>query len=100
MAIKTKDELLATINGMNGENVSDEVLALIEDISDTLDDYESRTSDNTNWRNKYEENDKEWRQKYRDRFLNTGSNNDEDMSDEDETPRPKTFEDLFTFKED
>ena len=38
MAIKTKDELIQSLNAVLGDNASDEALALMEDVSDTLDD--------------------------------------------------------------
>ena len=44
---------------------SDEDLALIEDVSDTL----TSLSESENWKEKYETNDAEWRTKYRERFL-------------------------------
>lgn len=98
MAIKTKDELLELISTKFTEDTSDEALQIIEDVTDTMTDLEARASDTTNWKSKYEENDKEWREKYKSRFF------DGDSTPEDETPKPepktpKTFDDLFTVKE-
>ncbi len=98
--IKTKDEILSAIKERFGEETDDTVLSLIEDVSDTFDDYEAKTSDATNWKEKYENNDKEWREKYRDRFFNTGSKDNPEVEDEiDEPKKPLRFEDLFTEKE-
>lgn len=80
-----------------GEDTSDEALAFIEDVNDTLSDYETRTADTTNWKEKYEQNDADWRKKYRDRFFSGGSETD-DTVDDPEPPAMKTYEDLF--KED
>lgn len=96
MAVKTRDEILNAIKERFGEDTSDEALTFIEDVSDTLNDYESRTSGESNWKKKYEDNDKMWREKYRDRFFNA-SNEDVPSVDDDleEEQKPMTFEDLF-----
>ena len=65
------DALLSKIKERIGEDTSDEALRFIEDVTDTIDDYESKTKDNTDWKKKYEDNDAEWRKKYKDRFFNT-----------------------------
>ena len=70
MAVRSKDEILATIKDRIGEDTSDEALALIEDINDTYDDLDARISEAGDWKTKYETNDAEWRQKYKERFLN------------------------------
>ena len=97
--VKTKDEILNAIKERFGEDTSDETLSLIEDVSDTLDDYETRTNDSTDWKTKYEENDKTWRERYRDRFF-SGETDDNDIEEpddiDDDTPDKRTFEDLFT----
>ena len=93
--IKKKEEILADISTILGDNSDDSALELIENISDTLDDYESRTADQTNWKTRYEENDAEWRQKYRDRFLNTGGKDEEDDPAPPEKPKKLRFSDLF-----
>ena len=96
--VKTKDEILNAIKERFGEDTSDETLSLIEDVSDTLDDYETKTNDSTDWKTKYEENDKTWRERYRDRFFSGETDNDnlEEPDDiDDDTPTKRTFEDLF-----
>lgn len=96
MAIRTREELLNDLNAFIGESEEDSAITLIEDITDTLTNLENN-SDNENWKTKYEENDKAWRKKYRDRFF---SKEDEEIEvikdeDEDEDDVPKTFNDLF-----
>lgn len=102
MAIKTKEELLASIKAKLGEDTSDEAIALLEDISDTLD----ITKDSTDWKIKYEENDKQWREKYTSRFYDTGSDDKKNPKpdekpddDENDNSSTVTFNDLFTEKE-
>lgn len=95
MAIRKREELLSAIRERFTDDTSDETLGLLEDITDTLDDYENRANDSTDWKTKYEENDANWRQKYRDRFFNS-SNNDDDLEDNKGNEKPiRTFEDLF-----
>ena len=94
MAIKTREEIMEAVRARIGEDTSDEALAFIEDVSDTLESMSS--SMNENWRQKYEENDAQWRQKYRDRFY---SGVDPDPGEpEPPADKPLTFENLF--KED
>lgn len=101
MAIKTKEELLKALKDKIGDDTSDETLSLIEDFSDTLSDLETKTKDTTDWKTKFEENDKEWRKKYKDRFFEgtSGGNKDEPELNDDETDddndEPKSFDDLF-----
>lgn len=97
MSVKTFDELMNMIKDKVGDATDDETLQFIEDVSDTLNDAESRANDSTDWKTKYETNDKEWREKYKARFF-SGSVQEEDKSPEDEEEEPespKTFDDLF-----
>lgn len=91
--VKTKDELLASIKERFKDDTSDETISFIEDVSDTINDLETRASDETDWKSKYEENDKQWREKYRDRFFNSEGKVDENL--DDDTPKPMSFDDLF-----
>lgn len=95
MAIRTREELLASINGLVGESTTDETISIIEDLTDTLADFEDRVSDSTDWRNRYEQNDAEWRRRYRDRFFTSDGNEDDDIDGEPENP-PLRYEDLFS----
>lgn len=99
MAVRTREEILEQVRTRLGDDASDEAIALVEDISDTISDYETRANgDGTDWKSRYEENDKEWRKKYRDRFFNGGTDdNNDDVSEPEE--KPLTFEDLFKEKE-
>lgn len=80
MAIVSKDELLTKLKAKFGDAADDETLSIIEDVSDTFDDYESKTKDNSDWKSKYNELDESWRKKYRDRFY---SADEDDAHDED-----------------
>ena len=101
MAVRTKDELLEIIRGRIGDDTSDETISFIEDITDTLSDYEEKAtnSDTEDWKTKYEENDKMWREKYRERcFSKEVEKEDEDFS-EDEV-KSLSYDDLFEEKEE
>lgn len=94
--IRTSDELINAVKERLGDDTSDDALALLEDVSDTLGDYDAKLTDTTDWKAKYEELDTSWRQKYRDRFMSGSSQEDEKDEDPEEKPAPKTFADLFT----
>lgn len=97
MAIKTMEELMESVRTRLGDDQSDEALALLEDISDTYGDMQSRTTDGEDWKKKYETNDAEWRQKYRDRFFDKSNNNDDDDDGDGggNSNKPLTFDELF-----
>lgn len=91
MAVKTVDEIMAKVRERIGEDDSDEAIGFIEDISDTLESFSSAEY----WKIKYEENDKKWREKYRDRFFTSKEEVEEDDIEEPEEKEKKKFEDLF-----
>nr|DAF14177.1 MAG TPA: hypothetical protein [Caudoviricetes sp.] len=96
MAIRTREEIMDAVRARIGDDTSDEAIAFVEDISDTLNSMSA--DDGENWKEKYEENDRNWRQKYRDRFYNTDTPKDEE-DDEGDKAQYRSYEDLFK-KED
>lgn len=95
MAIRTREEILNSVRSHFGDDTSDETLALVEDITDTITDFENKAKNNgTDWEQKYKDNDAAWRKKYRDRFFSGDSSDDDD---EPEPPNKKnySFENLF-----
>lgn len=95
MAIRTREEILNSVRSHFGDDTSDEALALVEDITDTINDFENKAkNDGTDWEQKYKDNDAAWRKKYRDRFFSGDSSDDDD---EPEPPNKKnySFENLF-----
>lgn len=101
MAVRTKDELLEIIKGRIGDDTSDETISFIEDITDTLSDYEEKAtnSDTEDWKTKYEENDKMWREKYRERFFSKEVEKEDEDFSEDEV-KSLSYDDLFEEKEE
>lgn len=95
MAKLSKDELIEKVKKYVGDRTDDETIEIIEDISDSID-----SSDADEWKKKYEENDKMWRDKYISRFFEKNAKENEDPSDEDDDEKEyKTFEDLFEEEE-
>lgn len=68
MAVLNRDDYLSKIRGRLGDELTDDDIQLMEDMTDTFDDFDNRIKENGDWKSKYEENDRAWRQKYIDRF--------------------------------
>lgn len=99
MAIVNRENLLERVRSLAGENSeSDEVISLFEDIDDTFQNFEN--NDNINWKEKYEENDKEWKRRYISRFNNDNDDDDDFKVIEEERSNTLTYENLFETKED
>lgn len=96
MAKLTKDELIEKVRKYVGDRTDDETIEIIEDISDSID-----SSDADEWRQKFEENDKMWRDKYISRFLEK-KEDELDTPTEHEEEEDKeyiSFDDLFDEEE-
>lgn len=98
--VKTKDEIMEEIRAYIGDRADDETIALVENISDTIDDYAAHGD--------YEEKlmavEAEWRRKYIDRFMNGGENKsdvkvEKTEDEEKEKAEEIKIEDLYTEKE-
>ena len=99
MAIRSKDEILEQIQSRFGEDTSDETISFLEDVTDTFTDLETRASgDGEDWKAKYEENDKAWREKYRNRFMNTDEQKELEDEIKKEDKKDMSFESLFEEK--
>ena len=101
MAIVKKEEYLNSLRERLGDSTDDCDLKLLEDFSDTYDDMFSQLNnkDETDWKAKYEQNDKEWREKYRARFFDSTTDNEnkepEPKDNDDDNESNVTFDDLF-----
>lgn len=104
MAVITREKIMEHISALVGEDTSDEVLTIIEDITDTLDQYENASAED--WETKYIENDKNWREKYKERFFSAAPTESADTTklevDEEEEPEdaPKEFTELFNTEDE
>lgn len=97
MARRTREELVAAFCAYAGDRNDDDTIALVEDISDSFGDGED-------WQAKYEENDRQWRERYLSRFsysqgggLEPGVEDpqEEQKDGVDTPPENETFEELF-----
>lgn len=92
MAVSTKEDLVARLTASFGENLSDDNISLLEDLSDTIDSF----SDTEDWKTKYEENDASWRKRYKERFEGKEDDSPESEAEIEHYESPTKFEDLFT----
>ena len=96
MAKLSKDELIEKVKKYVGDRTDDETIEIIEDISDSID-----SSDADEWKQKYEENDKMWRDKYISRFLEKKEDELDTPTEHEEAEKEyNSFEDLFEEEED
>lgn len=96
--IRTTEELMNDIKLYMGDRISEESsISLLENISDTINDYNERVKDETDWKAKYERNDAEWKRKYTDRFF-APVEPDNDLV-RDRKAESISFDDLFTRKD-
>lgn len=97
MAVLSVTDLMTRLRDYIGDDNRDETLNILEDITDTVEDMERR-ADNEEWQRRYDDLDRTWRDKYRERFFKTEEvverrNDVEERRDDDETKI--TYEDLF-----
>ena len=98
MAVRTRDEILESVNEILGDNTDDNAITFLEDITDTITDLEDKArGDGTDWKAKYTENDEAWRKKYKELFYSKEPDSKEPEPEPEPEP-PKKFEDLFTTK--
>ena len=99
--VKTKDEIMEEIRAYIGDRSDDQTISLIENISDTIDDYAAHGD--------YDEKlmavEAEWRRKYIDRFMSGGENKNEvedDKTEDEEKDKSEEIkiEDLYTESEE
>lgn len=95
MAILSKDELIEKVRKYVGDRKDDDTIEIIEDISDSIDSTEA-----DEWKKKYEENDKMWRDKYISRFVEKKEDEPDTPTEHDEEEKEyNSFEDLFEEEE-
>lgn len=101
--VQTKEQILAAIKEKIGDTPEDKDLEFLENLTDTIDDLNNRVEQAGDWKQKYEENDKMWKEKYTSRFFNAEA--DEDVKEFERTklketqieePKKLTFDALFS----
>ena len=103
MAILDKDTYFNKLHERIGNDTSEEALTFLEDMTDTYNDMANRANgDGVDWKSKYNELDKTWREKYRHRFLNSDGGNPNPIPqsevEKEYNPESITFDDLFKQK--
>ena len=51
LMVKSMNDLINALKLKFGEDNSDDTISILEDVTDTLTDYESKVSDKTDWKN-------------------------------------------------
>lgn len=96
MAKLSKDELIEKVKKYVADRTDDETIEIIEDISDSID-----SSDADEWKQKYEDNDKMWRDKYISRFFGKKEDEPDTPTErEEEEKEYNSYEDLFEEEEE
>lgn len=95
MAVRDRKWIMDTIKSHIGDDTSDASISLLEDMTDTLDDFESKMAGGEDWKSKYEENDKQWREKYTARFFDSETQEQGEQMEQRQVPQKREFADLF-----
>lgn len=91
MARLSKDVLIEKVKKYVGDRTDNETIEIIEDISDSID-----SSDADEWKQKYQENDKMWREKYISRFFEKKEDELYTPTEHEEGEKEyNSYEDLF-----
>lgn len=114
MAVLSREDFRERVKKYFGDAPDDDQISFMEDVVDTYEDSVTRSGDmsvrEAEWKEKYDNLDREWRRRYTERFYgkggdpdsaNPGNNEPEDAPDHDAEVSEETylFEDLFK-KED
>lgn len=94
---KTAEELASMVKAIVGEdNNSDEVIELMEDITDSVNTDDSYTKE------KFDELDRTWRERYTKRFMGDVKETEETATEEDKSEEKEdiSIEDLFEEKKE
>lgn len=107
MAMLNREQFFQSLQARVGEDKSDETMKFMEDVTDTYTQLETLATGMEDWKNKYEENDNTWRDKYKERFFGNDEDNNAGMTtpmqalngqneDNKKDTTPRTFDELFT----
>lgn len=94
MAVLTREGFLEILQKFSGDDDSDEMLGYIADMTETYDTLQSSDADRykveaDEWKSKYEENDKQWRAKYKSTFFGPEKTDEEYRSPAEDDHRGK-----------
>ena len=98
MHILSREDYFKKIESLT-KNGTDDDITTLEDLTDTYNDLEKKANgDGENWKEKYDELDKTWRERYRHRFFSSDGGNpcgNSGDKDDEESPEDLRIEDLF-----
>lgn len=100
MSQLSKEEFFDTLSTIIGDRSDEQSIKALEDITDTYNALEKGVKgDGIDWEQKFRDNDKAWREKYRSRFMrgDGGSGPQRETGDGGSGYNPETvdFKDLF-----
>lgn len=96
MAVVEKESIMTRLNALIGDRTDDEVLSIVEDISDTIDSASGTgmvTEEEADRR--VAEKEEEWRKKYKERFFSGDTGGGTTTHDGGENEPPEKFDELF-----
>ena len=97
--ILNRDEFFQRIHERMPDTTNADDIGFLEDMTDTYNDLENRANtDAENWKKKYEDNDRSWREKYKHRFFNGGDRSVPNQRPDEDIISPDNIsvDDLFT----
>ena len=104
MAILSREDYFNRLHERVGDDTSDEGISFLEDMTDTFNDLETRsTKDSEDWEKKYHDLDETWKKRYQHRFYSNPGTNVPDYSSANEDEKANediTIKELFEPKED
>lgn len=105
MAIKTKEELMNWFRNKYKDSIEEDELQMTVDLDDTLNEFDRIRTENESkiveLQRKYDDNDKSWKEKYRNRFFGKIDNEEKEDENKDNEKKPEDirFEDVFIREE-
>ncbi len=96
MSVLNRDDFINSINTIVGTDTSDNALKFIEDMTDTYNSLEEQANgDGENWKQKYQELDNSWKEKYKRRFFSGNGRSNMPTPDVPDEEHETTYSDLF-----
>lgn len=85
MAVLSREEYLNRIQERIGDDVSEDSIKFLEDLTDTYNKLEERANDNGNdWKARYEANNEAWKRRYQQRFFSGNGYSNYEATEESE----------------
>lgn len=95
-----REDFMNAVNNLLGDRTDEETLNLVGDITDTYNELEVNSNEDMIPRSELDRANKEWAEKYKQRFFSPPDVENKDKDNEQEQDKEKkalTYENLFTF---